>query len=202
MDVLCETCGRIAHKDKGYGSRQAYCKKDSLADRFWKYVDKTGECWIWRGHTSNGYGRLTYHRQHLAAHHVAWELEHGPIPAGMWVLHTCEANYPIGDDTHRRCVRHLKLGTHMDNMRDMATSGRQACGWRNGAYTKPERKLRGASHPLAKFSNAEVLAIRAAAALPGFSQKEIARHYHVRRGTIFDITSGLRYVDAVAEAPQ
>src|SRR6185369_7218363 len=52
--------------------------------------------------------------QYAAAHRVAWELTHGPIPDGLWVLHRCDQ--PL-------CVRpepgHLYLGTREDNLRDM-----------------------------------------------------------------------------------
>lgn len=53
----------------------------------------------------------------IKAPRVRWELAHGPIPDGLWVLHTCDR--PV-------CVRleHLWLGTRSDNMRDMYAKGR------------------------------------------------------------------------------
>jgi hypothetical protein len=45
---------------------------------------------------------------------------------------------------------HLFLGTHDDNMADKVAKvakGRQASGFRNGHYTKPESTLRGDRHP-------------------------------------------------------
>ena len=30
-----------------------------LTVRFWSYVDKTGDCWVWQGHLNYGYGSFT-----------------------------------------------------------------------------------------------------------------------------------------------
>ncbi len=101
-----------------------------LADRFWAKVDKSGDCWIWRGSTNNrGYGAIEYSYTNgkqvmQAAHRVAWILTNGPIPEGMMVCHRCD-NPP--------CVRpdHLFLGSGFDNMADMAVKGRSLKGIRN-----------------------------------------------------------------------
>ena len=67
--------------------------------------------------TSRGYGSHWYKNKRQQAHRVAWELKYGPIPQGLHVLHRCD---------NKKCVRvsHLFLGTHADNMRDMAVKGR------------------------------------------------------------------------------
>jgi hypothetical protein len=51
------------------------------------------------------------------AHRVAWEGAHGPIPAGLHVLHRCD---------NPRCinVEHLWLGDAADNARDRERKGR------------------------------------------------------------------------------
>lgn len=53
----------------------------------------------------------------VGAHRYSWFLANGPIPTGMYVLHTC-------DD--RACVNpaHLFIGTQRDNIRDMIAKGR------------------------------------------------------------------------------
>lgn len=87
---------------------------------FWRRVDRSGECWIWRSTVdSHGYGKTTNSKATIRAHRLSWLLEHGPIPDGSYVLHRCD---------NRLCVRpgHLYLGTHADNMRDMRTRGRAA----------------------------------------------------------------------------
>ncbi len=99
-------------------------------ERFWSYVDKSEGCWLWKGAVSKGgYAYLSdgsklKHR--VRAHRFSWELHFGPIPADKEVCHNCDADYPPGDITYRRCVRpdHLFLGTHQENMADMVAKGR------------------------------------------------------------------------------
>lgn len=121
-----EFWSRHADKSQYCASRCFRCSMSSprkqlapLRERFFANVEKTASCWVWRGYTQR-YGRIyigggvTKWRH---AHRVAWELEHGPIPAGLSVLHKCD-NPP--------CVRpaHLFLGTQADNLRDMFNKGR------------------------------------------------------------------------------
>ena len=106
------------------GMRGPYRRK-TIAERFWPKVNKTDGCWEWTGSRHpDGAGQLQApgSPQHgrgspLHAPRVSWELHYGPIPEGLWVLHRCD---------NRPCVRpdHLFLGTHDDNMRDMADKGR------------------------------------------------------------------------------
>ena len=96
--------------------------EQSIADRFRSKVDWTPNatgCGFWTASLfREGYGRFKLDGRSRGAHRVAWELEHGPIPAGMRVLHRCD-NPPCVN------LEHLFLGTQGDNMRDMAAKGRQ-----------------------------------------------------------------------------
>ena len=76
------------------------------------------ECRVWMGYkTSRGYGRLSYNGKLEQAHRVAWMLFRGPIPPGVYVLHTCD-NPPCV------AVRHLYLGNQSRNMLDAVQRGR------------------------------------------------------------------------------
>ena len=98
---------------------------DTMENHFWAKVDKTDTCWLWTGgKDTGGYGALRVKAPRLSnkkvrASRYSWELHNGPIPEGLWVLHTCDV---------RHCVNpaHLWLGTRQDNVDDMKAKGRQA----------------------------------------------------------------------------
>lgn len=79
------------------------------------------------------------------AHRVAYEVQRGPIPVGLFVCHHCD-NPPCCNG------RHLFVGTTTDNMRDMRNKGR----WRPGK----NRRLSGEDHGCAKLDALKVLVIR------------------------------------------
>jgi hypothetical protein len=80
-------------------------------------------CWMWSGarlkHRNYGVFYDVAIRRTVLAHRRAWEVTHGPIPAGQSVLHRCD-NPPCCNPAH------LFLGTQLDNMRDMARKGRRS----------------------------------------------------------------------------
>lgn len=101
----------------------------TLKQRFEAKVRVTPECWLWTGARSGlQYGGIREGDRVLRAHRVSYELNVGPIPEGLHVMHRCDN--PV-------CVNpaHLQLGTHQDNMADMYAKGRRkaASGLRNGA---------------------------------------------------------------------
>lgn len=74
-----------------------------------------GDCLVWtRGTNSGGYGRIRFEGEVWLVHRLAWIARHGPIPPeAPFVLHRCD-NPPCFADEH------LRVGTHADNMADLA----------------------------------------------------------------------------------
>lgn len=80
--------------------------------RFESYIHKTETCWLWQGAlTHDGYGVFRANNRRTGAHRFAYEFEHGPIPEGYQVDHTCRVRHcvnpehleavPVGENTHR-----------------------------------------------------------------------------------------------------
>lgn len=135
--------------------------------RFWSFVDRTGDCWVWiRGVSRHGYG-LWYtggraNRKSHLAHRYAWTLSNGHVPRGMVVCHSCD-NPP--------CVRpdHLFLGSQLDNIADSVAKNR---------HVKGERV------PHAKLTDDAVREVRDKYASGGYLQRELAQEYGVAQGII------------------
>lgn len=157
--------GKERHFVKGHGNRLLHKPPQPVADRFWKRVIKSDGCWLWRGgHYLNGYGYLHLNApawKPVGAHRVSWEVNFGPIPDGLWVLHRCD---------NPGCVRpdHLFLGTRSDNVADMVAKGRKGFGIH------------------AKLSREQVLSIRERVT-NGEVQRTLAREFGVNPSTISNL---------------
>lgn len=122
-------------------------------------------CILWCGAAKeNGYGVLNVEGATKYAHRLAWEQVNGPIPQGQSVCHKCDVTYCINPD-------HMFLGTQAENMADKVAKGRQH---------------RGERVPHAKFTAADIRAIRAS----DETHVALARKYGVAFQTIAKIRSG------------
>jgi uncharacterized protein (DUF433 family) len=176
----CEWCGKRYYRHPCFvrDDRKRCCSvrcgnllrgRKPIAERFWKYVQKGPDCWIWTAYISpSGYGTLTDYdgvtQRAVHAHRVSYEIHFGPISDGMHVLHRCD-NPP--------CVRpdHLFLGTNSDNVADKVAKDRQR---------------RGESVWISKLREAdvrEILRRHAAGDRPG----QLVRDFNVSPPTISDI---------------
>lgn len=61
--------------------------------RFWRKVEQTDTCWLWRGAVGSGgrvgYGVFHAYGRKVMAHRFAYELCAGPIPDGLVIDHRC-----------------------------------------------------------------------------------------------------------------
>lgn len=166
---------------KGHGGRIASHAVNTAADVVGRYVvpGPASACWPWRGARDNkGYGAARVAGRALKAHRVAYEVAHGPIPAGLIVRHTCD-NPPCCNPAH------LEVGTHADNARDKAERG---------------RSLRGELASTARLTAPDVVAIRERLDA-GEHPDPIASDYDVSRSAIRHIERGRtwRHVPETAE---
>jgi hypothetical protein len=164
----------------------------TLRLRFEAKIDRSGgpeACWPWTGSRlkGSGYGLIGEggHRGRvLRANRVAYELANGPIPSGLEVRHACD-NPP--------CVnpKHLVLGTHAQNMADMAKRGRSARwgkvrGEQHPLRRNPELAARGERTAAAKLTEQSVREIRASSE----SNMKLARKYGVNKRAIQFVRQG------------
>ena len=77
--------------------------------RFFTKVKQKGNCWIWTGAKSKGYGLFRVNNKTNRAHRLSYELFKADIPQGMELDHLCR---------NPSCVNpeHLEPVTHKVNM--------------------------------------------------------------------------------------
>lgn len=99
---------------------------ERLRRRFEAKVDRSGgpdACWPWTGmKDKDGYGRIKIAGKGKLAHRVAWFLSTGKMPPpSIFILHS-----PIVCHNPSCCnLKHLREGTHSDNMFDAVMDGTQ-----------------------------------------------------------------------------
>jgi hypothetical protein len=137
-------------------------------DRFWSKVERGSaqECWEWEASRfPDGYGCFGYEGRTHHAQRIAYILAYGDFDRSLEVRHTCD-NPPCCNPAH------LLLGTHADNMRDMAERGRT-----------DYPRLKGDEHSSSKLKSEQVLEIRRRAAA-GESRVDLGLEFGVTPSNI------------------
>lgn len=128
---------------------------------------KTG-CREWTGSKNSRFGHGQWRNEDgevELTHRAAWRMFVGPIPEGMHVLHKCD-NPPCVN------IKHLFLGTHGDNMKDMWAKGRAHPGI-----------LKGEKHGMSKLTAEIVREIRSSSE----TGKALAERFGLTPTTICDV---------------
>jgi hypothetical protein len=157
-----------ANLRKPGGTRSCGCrhwpKKDPLETMRRKVVVTGSGCWEWK--TAKAYrGSLSVGGKKKKAHRAVYELLKGSIPEGMELCHNC----PGGDND--KCVNpdHMFVGTHKDNMADMA---------------KKDRSNHGTRCPTAYLTSAQVVSIFKEYYLGGELMGVIAQRHNTAKSTV------------------
>lgn len=170
---------------KRHGTLERTDAKSDTADgrlnRHGWVVVETG-CWEWSGYRDqDGYGRVTWNDSAVPSHRLAYETWVGPIPEGLFILHSCDNPPCINPD-------HLSPGTAKENAQDRDSRNRS-------------NVLRGAASPNSKLTEKDVIDIRRKYAAGGVRQIELASEYGVGQMQVSRIIRGERWshVDGISD---
>lgn len=161
---------KLHYLQSGLYQRPPRAKKDyvprikpSPAERFNKFFQIVpGECWVWTGEKSRGYGRFTVNNKNIAAHRYAFFLHNGFWPEPC-CLHSCDNPPCVNPD-------HLREGTRKDNAHDAINRNRKPT---------PSRKLSADDVRTARHLRAT-----------GVTVRELTERFNVTRKTISAAVNG------------
>ena len=146
------------------------CMDEETINRFEKYIDKSGECWLWTGYCNKlGYGQFKFEGKTWRSHRFSYFLANGELPAPPLVVrHKCRS---------RNCVNpeHLESGTYSENELDKV---------RDGTDDRGEKSVN------AKLTKEQVLDIRSRS---NQLLKELATEFGVSIQHIWDIKNRKRW---------
>lgn len=145
-------------------------------ERFWDKVAHIPfhTCWEWTAaKNEKGYGVFGVGKETDKASRLAYKLTKGPIPRGLFVLHSCDNPGCVNPD-------HLWLGTNLDNVKDMIKKGR------NSPPPRPKPSLRSMREKKAPgiYNPKIVLSDECIASLGQESDEKTGKRFGVSKRTI------------------
>lgn len=161
---------KLKTKIKWVGGWRSNCvsqRGKSAEQRFHEKVDKSGDCWLWKGCADkDGYGFIRIDGKNIKAHRFALSLKIGkPLEKGELACHSCDTPRCVNPD-------HLWVGDNSKNQIDSAAKGRSP---RQILRLEDVRRIREAS-------------------LFGARAIDLANAYGVSASTISSIRSGVKWV--------
>ena len=184
VEITCPQCGNASKKHysrvrenvkngiKTYCSRECWRvsqmnKCGSATERLKaRSVENENGCWIWSGSkATRGYGKMRVNGVGTAAHRYSYSVNHGSIPDGMIVCHTCDTPSCVNPD-------HLFVGTTKDNYDDMIKKGR--------GYKFLHEGRVGTKNGNCKLSVEKVLLIRESWGVSCKSYREIVKAFGLK----------------------
>ena len=142
-----------------------------MLTKIWDRTQKTETCWLWKGPVDkNGYGLFRVAGKTARVARLVYKrVNNVSLRESECVLHRCD---------NPGCINpaHLFVGTHAQNMADMAQKGRA---------NRPIGALNGR----ARLTPEQSVEIRARSRA-GESQFELASAYSVSRGAIYHVLAG------------
>jgi hypothetical protein len=156
---------KCAYKRAGTGEARKLFEESTILE--------TNECVVWKyGTNPDGYGYLRINNKHRFTHVLALERRLGIAPTGKpIVLHSCD-NPPCFN------YRHLRYGTHLENVQDRVSRGRSP---------------RGENHCESKLTEQQVREIRSMVKEKKYSQSSIGKQFGVTQSLVWCIGSGKRW---------
>lgn len=147
--------------------------------KYIKYIINQNNCWECTSHDINrkkkDYIRIGRFGKGWYMHRYVYTIYNGEIPDNMVVMHTCD---------NTRCINpeHLKLGTQLDNVKDMDDKGR-----------RKYKAHHGADNPSSKHSKEKCWNIKKDLD-NGISAKEVIKKYNVSGSLVSNIKTGKHWI--------
>lgn len=151
---------------------------DTVEQKFWPYVDKSGDCWLWTRSTNNsGYGNLKFNEGRYVVHRFSYELHNGPIPAGMVIDHTCRVRICVNPN-HLRAVSQKQ---NVENHNGLAESTNRSCGIRGVTWHRQGRRWQAQVKHHGRLHSKQFISIDDAAAWVIAKRLELFTHNDMDR---------------------